>query len=32
MTEDPKPPEEVERLLKLYLEWILYSENKGPIR
>jgi hypothetical protein len=30
--DSPKPPDEIERLLKLFLEWILFSENQVYIQ
>jgi hypothetical protein len=32
MGEGPKPPDEVDKLLKLYLEWILFSESAVHIQ
>ncbi len=32
MGEGPKPPDEVDKLLKLYLEWILFSESAAHIQ
>jgi hypothetical protein len=29
---EPKSSEEVEKVLKLYLEWILFSENNAYIQ